>query len=87
MTASTPPYKAVSGFKRNLATERVDLEKPEYYVDGPGNGFGPYAGTLWPNLRLSTEKDAKAAAQLCNEAYAKGFAEAQWVMRQAMGIR
>ena len=80
------PYTARSGFKRNLATERADLNAPEFYVDGPGNGFGTYAGTLWPNGRLSTEKDAEAAAFLCNTAYAQGYAQALVDIRKALGV-
>lgn len=41
-------------------------------VSGPGNGFGYDAGTLWPECRFSSKKDAEAAAILCNEAFSKG---------------
>lgn len=41
-------------------------------VRGPGNGFGYDAGTLWPNMRLSTDADAAAAARIANEAYRQG---------------
>jgi hypothetical protein len=80
-------YSAQAGFKRSLATERVDLNKPEFYVNGPGNGFGSHAGTLWPNSRLSTEKDAEAAAFLCNEAHAQGYAQAQHDICKALGVK
>lgn len=80
------PYSPNSGFKRNLITERADLTAPEFYVDGPGNGFGTYAGILWPNLRLSTEKDAEAAAVLCNTAYGEGYRQAQADILKALGV-
>lgn len=79
------PYSAQLGFKRSLGTERADLSALEFYVDGPGNGFGTYAGTLWPHGRLSTERDAQAAAFLCNIAYAEGYARAQADIRKALG--
>ena len=80
------PYSPRSGFKRNILTERTNLNAPEFYVDGPGNGFGTNAGTLWPNLRLSTEKDAEAAAALCNTAYSEGYRQAQADILQALGL-
>lgn len=55
-------------------------------VEGPGNGFGYSSGTLWPELRLSSEADAKAAAGLCNEAYRQGYAKAQRDIRAALGV-
>lgn len=84
--ADQKPYSPRSGFKRNIVTERADLNAPEFYVDGPGNGFGTYAGTLWPNLRLSTEKDAEAAAALCNTAYSEGYRQAQHDILKALGV-
>ena len=65
--------------------------RPEYgsdsrhCVEGPGNGFGYSAGTLWPHLRLSSEADAKAAAELCCTAYAEGYKKAQRDIRAALG--
>lgn len=44
----------------------------KHCVTGPGNGFGYDAGTLWPNMRLSTQTDALAAARLANEAFRQG---------------
>lgn len=58
----------------------------KHCVEGPGNYFGYDGGTLWPNQRLSTEKDAAAAATLCNEAYKRGYWKAQQDMREALGI-
>lgn len=55
-------------------------------VDGPGNGFGYSAGTLWPHLGLSSEEDAKAAAELCNTAYTQGYLKAQRDIRAALGV-
>jgi hypothetical protein len=43
-----------------------------HYVEGPGNGCSYYAGTLWPNMRLSSVADAEAAARIANEAYRQG---------------
>lgn len=59
----------------------------KHCVYGPGNGFGFYAGTLWPSLRLSSEADAKAAASLCNTAYEMGYDKAQRDIRAALGIK
>lgn len=59
----------------------------KYCVAGPGNGFGYFAGTLWPELRLSSGTDAIAAAKLCNEAYRQGYAQAQRDIQAAMGIK
>lgn len=55
-------------------------------VAGPGGGFGYYAGTLWPERRLSSKTDAEAAAMLCNEAYKQGYARARRDIRAALGI-
>ena len=57
----------------------------KHCVEGPGNGFGYNAGTLWPNLRLSSEQDAKAAAELCNQAFRQGYLRAQRDIRIALG--
>lgn len=56
------------------------------FVDGPGNGCGYYHGTLWPNSRLSSEEDAKAAAFIANEAFRQGYLKAQQDMRHALGV-
>ena len=58
----------------------------KHCVDGPGNGFGYYGGTLWPQLRLSTKADAEAAATLANTSYAEGYRQAQYDIRKALGI-
>ena len=65
------------------ASYRSDM-KP--CVDGPGNGFGYNAATLWPHLGLSSEADAKAAAELCNKAYMQGYFKAQRDIRAALGV-
>jgi hypothetical protein len=57
-----------------------------HYVNGPGNGMSYDSGTLWPEMRLSSEADAKAAANCCNEAYWAGYAKAQRDMRAALGV-
>lgn len=71
---SNKPYKALIGDDRRPC------------VDGPGNGFGYYAGTLWPEMRFSTAPDAEAAAKCCNEAYEQGRIAARREMRKAMGL-
>lgn len=56
-------------------------------VDGPGTGFGYYAGKLFPQMTLSTQRDAHAAALIANEAYRMGIVKAQLDMRIAMGVK
>lgn len=56
------------------------------YISGPGNGFGYYAGTLWPDSRFASKEAAEAAAKLCNEAYSQGYRKAQQDIRIALGI-
>lgn len=68
------PYKATIGSDKM------------HCVEGPGNGFGYNAGTLWPHLRLSTEADAKIAAELCNTAYMQGYEKARRDIRMALGV-
>lgn len=58
----------------------------KHFVNGIGNGMGPDSGHLWPEMRLSSEEDAKAAALCCNEAFRVGYAKAQSDMRKALGI-
>ena len=58
-----------------------------FYVEGPGDGFGRYSGALFPNMLLSSQTDAHAAALIANEAFRQGKAEAQRVMREAMGVK
>lgn len=69
------PYKARIGGDRRPC------------VEGPGNGFGYDAGTLWPDMRFSSEADAQAAAKCCNEAYQQGIWAAQRTMREALGLK
>ena len=57
---SKTPYVAIVG-SDNMHT-----------IEGPGTGFGYYAGTLWPAWRLSSKADAEAAALIANEAYRMG---------------
>lgn len=59
----------------------------KYCVNGPGNGFGYSAGTLWPECRLSNKPDAEAAARLCNEAYKQGYEKARRDIRIALGFK
>lgn len=70
---TTKPYSAAVG------------SDGKHCVDGPGDGFGYYAGTLWPQLRLSTKADAEAAATLANTAHAEGYRQAQYDIRKALG--
>lgn len=55
-------------------------------VSGPGRGMGYDAGTLWPEMRLTTDRDAEAAAKIANEAYWQGYYAAQHDMRKALGL-
>lgn len=54
-------------------------------VHGPGNGFGYYAATLWPNLACASKEECERAATMCNTAYAEGYAAAQRAIREAIG--
>ena len=56
------------------------------FVDGPGNGFGYYAGTLWPSSRMPSLEVAEAVAVLCNEAYARGAENARAKIRETLGV-
>lgn len=75
MQPMNKPYKASIGNDR------------KHCVDGPGNGFGYYAGTLWPDMRFSSKEDAEAAAKCSNEAYQEGYHTAQAEFRKALGIK
>ena len=57
-----------------------------HYVHGPGQGMGYNSGTLWPEMRLSSEADAKAAAKCCNEAFWAGYEKARRDVRAALGV-
>ena len=74
MKTTQAPYKASIG------------SEGRHCVDGPGNGFGYSAGTLWPNLRFSCEADASAAAELCNTAYMQGYERARRDIQAALGL-
>lgn len=69
----------------NTYTARIGSDRRPC-VEGPGNGFGYDAGTLWPNMRFSSVPDAEAAAKCCNEAYEQGRIAARREMRKAMGL-
>ena len=56
-------------------------------VNGPGDGFGYYAGTLWPNLRWDTTEQAERAAETANIAYAEGYRRCQEDIRRALGVK
>lgn len=56
------------------------------YVNCPGDGTRYYSGTLWPEMRLSSEDDAKASAKIANEAYKAGYAQAQYDIRKSLGL-
>jgi hypothetical protein len=71
--SDTKPYKAGYGSDN------------KHCVEGPGNGFGYSAGTLWPECRLSSKPDAEAAAKLCNEAWRQGYEAARRDIRAAIG--
>jgi len=59
----------------------------KHCVNGPGDGFGYHAGTLWPDRRFSSQADSHAAASLCNEAYLEGMKKTQEVMRDVLGVK
>lgn len=79
MNTRTGPYTAREGWTTGECPTKA-------YVEGPGNGFGRYGGTLWPDMRFSNDEDAKAAALCCNEAFAQGYARAQADIRKALGL-
>jgi len=56
------------------------------YVSGPGNGLSRDAGTLYPELRLSTIEDAKSAARIAQIAHKQGYLAAQRDIRVALGL-
>jgi len=57
-----------------------------YFVEGPGNGFGYYAYTLWPEFASDTEDGAKRDARIANTAFREGYEQAQRDIRKALGI-
>lgn len=57
-----------------------------HYVHGPGDGFGYYSGTMYPNFRCDSETEAKRAAEMCVKAYAAGYAMAREDIRAVLGI-
>lgn len=56
------------------------------YVAGPGNQFGYYSGTLWPESRMQSYEQAELIAELVNEAYREGVLAAQREMRKSLGL-
>jgi len=60
--------------------------KLEYAVEGPGVGFGFYAGTICHYRIFSSEKKADMVAKMCNDAYRAGHKAAQHEIRTALGI-
>ena len=58
----------------------------KYYVDGPGKGFSYYGGTLWPEMRFETEKEADIATNIANKAFEMGYEKAQRDIKKALGI-
>jgi len=75
MAENTTPYKA-----------SIDFEGKNY-IEGPGNGFGHYGGTLYPELRFDDEQSTLKAVEIANITYAEGYLQAQHDMRKAMGIK
>ena len=74
---STKPYTGSTIYNSN---------GDKFYVNGPGNGFGYHAGTLWPHLQYDTEQQARIAAEVANIAYEQGYAAAQRDIKNALGI-
>lgn len=72
--------------KVTLYSARVGSDS-RHYVDGPGDGFSYYSGTLWPEMRFVCKEDAEAAAKCANEAYRQGYMAAQADIRKALGIK
>jgi len=58
----------------------------KYYVDGPGNGFSYYGGTLWPEMRFETENSASVATNIANKAFFEGYQRAQRDIKKVLGI-
>lgn len=71
------PYRVGSIYDKN----------GRWFVEGPGNGFGYDAGTLFSMMRLSSEDDAKAATYIANEAYTQGYRAAQREIQAALGLK
>lgn len=57
----------------------------KYYVHGDGLP-GYYGGTLYPELRMDSDDEAKRAAEIANIAYKEGYKQAQADIRKALGV-
>lgn len=56
------------------------------FVHGPGNGTGYNSGTLFPDMVLSSLKDAQAAARIANTAYEQGRLSMQREFCKLLGL-
>lgn len=70
------PYKAEYGHDK------------KYYLDGPAPwGESSYhGGTLYTQLRFTTNEEATRAATIANIAYNEGYSKAQADIREALGL-
>lgn len=73
-TDSEPPYKA-------------GMDSTEsWYVAGPGEGLHYYGGTLYPELRFKSRKEAEIAARVANIAYNAGAEATKTRIRNCLGV-
>jgi hypothetical protein len=70
------PYKASD----------ITNENGKYYLQGPGNGFGYYSGTLCPHLQFDDRDKAVIAAEIANIAYDQGMLKTRLEIRAALGL-
>ncbi len=67
-------------------TNRRNLEA-HACVEGPGEGFGYYAHTLYPEKTCCSDEEAERAALFANEAYYQGKQQALREVREVLGIK
>ena len=80
------PCEPLNADKGPYSNPRIHGGDDKLYIEGPGDGFGYYAGTLWPDRRFSTEADRNAAVLLCNQAHAVGLREKQLEILKVLGV-
>lgn len=56
------------------------------FVNGPVTGCNYDSGTLFPEMRLSSFKDAQAAAKIANAAFQAGIRHNQRQCARVMGL-
>lgn len=57
------------------------------FVNGPVTGCNYDSGTLFPEMRLSTYKDAQAATKIANKAFKAGYEMHAFEMRKLLGMK